>query len=86
MNRVLPREVAQAVIVPTTFVSSWVGDKGKKLHRDEPVIFVLFGASKLKRTTGNLPSMHVFRGYFRDNHCSTNVLSTVLPPFCVSSE
>ena len=84
-NRVLPREIAQAVMAPTAIVSSWVGNVGKELRRDEPVIFVLFGASKPKRTTGNLRSMHVFRGYLRDNHCSTNVLSTVLPPFCVSS-
>ena len=34
VNRVLPREVAQAAIVPTTFVSrSLVRDVGKELHR-----------------------------------------------------
>ena len=38
-NRVLPREVAQAVMVPTILVSgSLVRDVGKELPRDEPVI------------------------------------------------
>ena len=41
MNRVLPREVAQAVMVPTTLFSrSWVGDVGKELPRYKPVVFV----------------------------------------------
>ena len=31
MIRLLPREVAQAVMVPTTLVSSWFGDVGKEL-------------------------------------------------------
>ena len=73
--RVLPREVAQAVMVPTTLVSSWVGYVGKELPRAEPVVCMLFGASKPKSTAGNLPSMGMFRGYLRDNHCSTNMLS-----------
>ena len=35
---VLPREIAQAVIVPTTLaLRSWVGDVGKELPRVEPV-------------------------------------------------
>ena len=37
--RVLPREVAQAVMVLTTLVLlSWVGDVGKELPRAEPVV------------------------------------------------
>ena len=43
MNRVLPREVAQAVMVPMTLVSrSLVRDVGKELPRDEPVVFDSF--------------------------------------------
>ena len=38
VNRVSPREVAQAVMVPTTLaLRSWVGDVGKELPRVEPV-------------------------------------------------
>ena len=43
-NRVLPREVAQVVMTPTILVSSWVGDVGKELPWDEPVIFLSFRA------------------------------------------
>ena len=43
MNRVLPREVARAVMVPTTLVlRSLVRDVGKELPRDGPVVFVPF--------------------------------------------
>ena len=84
--RVSPREVAQVVMIPTTLDSTELGrDVGKELPRAEPFVCMLFGASKPKSTAGNLPSMHMFRGYLRDNHCSTNVLSTELAPFCVSS-
>ena len=39
--RVLPRKVAQAVMVPTTLVSrSLVGEVDKELPRDGPVEFV----------------------------------------------
>ena len=44
-NRVLPREVSQVVMVPMILVSgSLVRDVGKKLRRDEPVIFASFRA------------------------------------------
>ena len=49
--------------------------EAKELPRTEPVVCMLFGASKPKSTAGNLPSMGIFRGYLRDNHCSANVLS-----------
>ena len=40
---VLPREVAQAVMVPTTLVlRSWVGDVGKELPGVEPVVSLSF--------------------------------------------
>ena len=43
VNRVLPREVAQAVMIPMTLVSrSLVRDVGKELPRDEPVVFDSF--------------------------------------------
>ena len=42
MNRVLPREVAQAAMVPTTLVSNWVGDVGKEIPRAEPVVCMSF--------------------------------------------
>ena len=43
VNRVLPREVAQAVMVPTTLVShSLVRDVGKELPRDGFVFFVSY--------------------------------------------
>ena len=43
VNRVLPREVTQAVMVPTTLVSrSLVRDIGKKLPRDGPVVCMPF--------------------------------------------
>ena len=49
MNRVLAREVAQAVMVPTTLVSrSGVRDVGKELPRVEFSLSMLFGASKPK--------------------------------------
>ena len=42
-SRVLPREVAQAVMVPTTLVSRrLVRDVGKELPRNEPVVFMSF--------------------------------------------
>ena len=59
-------------------------DVGKELPRTEPVVCMLFAGSKPKNTGGNLPSMHTFRGYLRDNHCSTNVLSTVYSPLFAS--
>ena len=41
--RVLPREIAQAVMVPTTLVSrSLVRDVGKELPRVEPVVCMSF--------------------------------------------
>ena len=85
VNRLLPREVAQAVMVPTTLVSSWIGDVGKEPPRDESVIFVLLGRAIPKHDWK--PSQHAYvPGIpFRDNHCSTDVLSTVLPLFCISS-
>ena len=44
VNRVLPREVAQAAMVPTTLVSrSLVRDVGKELPRDNPVILCSLG-------------------------------------------
>ena len=58
-NRVLPREVAQAVMIPTTLVSSWVGDVGKELPRTEPVTCMSFQGGRSLSTSGNLPSMHV---------------------------
>ena len=49
VNRVLPREVAQAVMVPTTLVSrSGVRGVSKELPRIEPDLSMLFGASKPK--------------------------------------
>ena len=43
MNRVLPREVTQAVMVSTTLVShSLVRDVGKELPRDGFVFFVSY--------------------------------------------
>ena len=43
VNRVLPREVAQAVMIQTTIVSrSLVTEVGKELPRAGPVVFVLF--------------------------------------------
>ena len=43
INRVLPREVAQAVVVPTTLVSrSLARGVGKELPRDGPILFVSF--------------------------------------------
>ena len=40
---VLPREVTQAVMVPTAHaLRSWVGDVGKELPRTEPVVCVSF--------------------------------------------
>ena len=86
MNKVLPCDVAQAVMVPTTTLVSRSGDRGvgKELLRVELGFFIFFWDEPVQSTTGNLPSMHKFRGYPRDNHC-TDVLSTVLPPFCVSS-
>ena len=45
--RILPREVAQALKIMTTLVSSWAGDVGKELPRAETVVYsMLFGASK----------------------------------------
>ena len=72
-------------MVPTTLVSrSGDRDVGKELPRVEPGFSMLFWDDPVQSTTGNLPSMHKFRRYLRDNHC-TDVLSTVLPPFCVPS-
>ena len=44
MNRALPREVAQAVMVPTTRFTELGRDVGKELPRDRPVVFVSFRA------------------------------------------
>ena len=57
MNRVLPREVAQAVMVPTTLVSrSRVRDVGKELPRVEPGLSMLFGASKPEAQLETFPA------------------------------
>ena len=46
MVRVLPREVAQAVMVPTTFVlRSLVRDVRKELPRDRPVLSMSFNGA-----------------------------------------
>ena len=58
--RVLLHEVAQAVMVPTTFVlRSLVRDVGKELPRDGPVLSMSFKGGLTLSTSGNLPSMHV---------------------------
>ena len=77
VNRVLPREVAQAVMVPTTLVSrSLVRDVGKDLPRDEPVVCVCsFGASEHKARLETFPACICSGDTFRDNDC-TDVLST----------
>ena len=64
MNRVLPREVVQAVKVPTTLDSTeWVGNVGKELPRNKSVVCVLLRASFPMCTTGSLPSMSMFCRY-----------------------
>ena len=74
--RVLPREVAQAVKVPTTVVSrSLVRDVGKELPRDEPVVFMLFGASNPKARLETSPACTSSGDTFKDNRC-IDVLST----------
>ena len=60
MNRVLPRKVAQTVMVPTILVSrSLVRDVGKELPRDGPVEFAPLLGRRFLSPTGKLPSMHV---------------------------
>ena len=55
--RALPREVAQAVVVPTTLVlRSLVRDVGKELPRVELVICMFFGASKSKARQETFPA------------------------------
>ena len=77
---VLLRKVAQVVMVPTTVVSrNGVRDAGKELPRVEPGFSMLSWDEPAQSTTGNLPSMHKFRGYLGDNHCS-DVFSTVERP------
>ena len=67
-------------MVPTTLVSrSRVKDVGKELPQVEPGFSMLFWGKLAQSTTGNLLSMHKFRGHLRDNHCS-DVLSTVERP------
>ena len=57
VNRVLPREVAQAVMVPTTLVSRiGVRDIGKDLPRIEHSLYILFGASKPKAQLETFPA------------------------------
>ena len=63
---VLPREAAQAVMVPTTLIlRSLVRNVGKELPRVEPVVCMLFWGERAQSTTENLPSMHMFRGYLQ---------------------
>ena len=59
--RVLPRDVAQAVMVPTTLVlRSLVRDVGKELPRVEPVVCMSFRANQPSAyISRNLPSMRV---------------------------
>ena len=60
MIGVLPRDVAQAVMVPTTLaLRSWVGHIGEELPRAEPVVCMSFRADWPLSTSGNLPGMHV---------------------------
>ena len=74
--RVLPREVAQAVMVPTTLVlRSLVRDIGKELPRVEPVVCMLFGASKLKARLETFPAC-MFRGYLKGKPFYRRVLHT----------
>ena len=55
MIGVLPGEVTQAVMVPTTLVSSWVRDVGKEMPRAEPVVCMLVWASKPKTRLETFP-------------------------------
>ena len=60
MIRALPREVAQAVMVPTTFVlRSSVRDVGKELPRDGPVLSMSCKDGLTLSISRNLPSTHV---------------------------
>ena len=59
VNRVLPREVAHAVMVPTTLVSrSGVRDVGKELALGWTHCICAFQDRRSLNTTGNFPSMH----------------------------
>ena len=74
--RVLPREIALAVMIPTTLVSrSLVKRVGKELSCVELVVCMLFGASKPKVLLETFPACICSGDTFRDNHY-TDVLST----------
>ena len=74
VNRVLPREVAQAVKVPTTLVSrSWVRMPVRSCLGLDPLYLCPFWASAPMCTTGNVPSMHV---------CSGDTTGTTIVPTC----
>ena len=82
MNRVLPREVAQAVKVPTTLdATEWGRDVGKDLPRVETrCICVLRGELSLC-TAGNLPSMLMFRRYLSGTTIVVRGALHSTPPF-----
>ena len=71
MNRVLPREVAQAVMGSndTRFYAVGSGDVGKELPRNKSVVYVSFVGGHAQSTTGNVSRMHV---------CSGNTLGSTI--------
>ena len=64
VNRVLPREVAQAVkgSNDTRFYGVGSGDVGKELPRNKSVVCVLLLGERSQRTTGKVSRMHVCSG------------------------
>ena len=64
MNRVLPREVAQAVkgSNDTRFYGVRSGDVGKELPQNKSVVCVLLLGERSQGTTGNVSRMHVCSG------------------------
>ena len=87
MNRVLLREVAQAVKVPTILDSTEWGRECRQGAASEQVRCISALRGELSHVHDWKPSQHAYVPSvpFRDNHCSTGVLYTALPPFCVSS-
>ena len=73
VNRVLPREVAQAVMVRRhSFNGVLVRDVGKELPRVEPGLSMLFGSSKPKARLETFPACI----------CSGDTLGTTIVPRC----
>ena len=88
VNRILPREVAQAVkdSNDTRFYGVGSGDVGKELSRNKSVVCVSFkGGHAQKRHRKRFQDACLFRGYTLGQPLLYEVPSTALPPFCVSS-